>query len=622
MIKYTKILTVKQQKKNSVPKHQAIKKIFTKKCWKYFLISSLLSTLQVVAYVAVILLLEYISAAMVNDSSKWLFPSLGTQQLQIAVLVPMLLGICIISFGLGLIGNRFSIKFAKNIAINTRNLIYTKIQDFSMVDIENFSQSSLINRLTIDATNIATATEFSARVLVKSILLYIGGLIGLIVVIANANSNNAFDSVTSVKSNWIVGSIVLLSIGLILVIMIIFAFALKPFKKTQEKLDIVNGLTQENVLGQRTIKAFNLQDSQFQKFDIANEELRKTTTKSGYITAMVLPSIYLFMDGALIVATWLSNKSLIGGLQQIYLLVTLMVVALILTIVGVVQIGRAVPSFKRAFEVINSTPSIQYCEKPAKFNAKNSIKITNLTFSYPDSKAKSLKNINLEIKPQEVVGIIGPTGSGKSTLINLIARMYDPTKGQIKLANVDIKKLTKHQLKSTVSYCPQNVILFSGTIRSNLQFGKDDATENEMDAVLKIANLEKFVNEQIDKYDYKIAQRGINLSGGQKQRLAIARTLIKQAPFLLLDDATSALDMITEKNICQELLNNPYKQTIVISSQRINAIRNANKIVVMDEGKIIAIGTHLQLLKTCPYYHDVAVIQMGEKEVNSEINQK
>lgn len=299
-----------------------------------------------------------------------------------------------------------------------------------------------------------------------------------------------------------------------------------------------------------------------------------------------------------------------------------MIVALILTIVGIVQINRAIPSFKRAMEVINYVPSVQFNDEDAKVSKKNNIELHNVSFTYPNTKNHSLKNINLEIDAGEVVGVIGPTGAGKSTLINLIARMYDPTQGTIKLADTNLKQLSKHQLKSMISYCPQQVVLFSGTIRSNLEFGKQDASIQEMDEVIQIANLFEFVKSQQDGYDYKITQRATNLSGGQKQRLAIARALIKQAPVLLLDDATSALDMITERAICQELMKNIYKQTIFISSQRINAIRHANRIIVLDEGKIIAIGTHQQLLKTCQYYYDVAVIQMGKTEVDNEINQK
>ena len=602
--------------------YKIVKKIFTAKCWKYFFVSSFLSLIQVAAYVAIILLLGYINSAVHNNPDKWLFPQLQTGAQQIAAIVPMMLAICVISFIFGLIGNKYSIKFAKQSAINLRNILYSKIQTFSMVDIEKFSQSSLINRLTIDITNFSVAAEFSARVLIKSIFLYLGGLVGLFLLINQVNGGQQNVTEQEMSSYWIVLGVLLLSVALIFVIVFISMCAYRPFKTTQKNLDLVNGLTQENVLGQRTIKSFNLQNLQFQQFDVANEKLRKSTTKSGYITAGILPSIYFFLDAALVLATWLSNKNLVQVLEQIYLLISLMIVALILTIVGIVQINRAIPSFKRAMEVINYVPSVQFNDEDAKVSKKNNIELHNVSFTYPNTKNHSLKNINLEIDAGEVVGVIGPTGAGKSTLINLIARMYDPTQGTIKLADTNLKQLSKHQLKSMISYCPQQVVLFSGTIRSNLEFGKQDASIQEMDEVIQIANLFEFVKSQQDGYDYKITQRATNLSGGQKQRLAIARALIKQAPVLLLDDATSALDMITERAICQELMKNIYKQTIFISSQRINAIRHANRIIVLDEGKIIAIGTHQQLLKTCQYYYDVAVIQMGKTEVDNEINQK
>lgn len=596
----------------------AIKSIFTKQCWKYFLISSFLSVIQVVAYVSVALLLQYLNDATNKDNL--LFPSLGAGSPQIAVLVPLLIGISIVSFLFGLLGNRYSIGFAKQVSINLRNMIYSKVQTFSMVDIENFSQSSLINRLTIDITTIATASEFATRVLLRSIILYFGGLIGMIMLIISNNSQ--VPQTSGVPSYSIVLIIVGISLLLILIIIIIALLAMKWFNVTQQNLDKINGLMQENVLGQRVVKSFNLQDYQFQTFDKQNEKLRYSSTRAGYIMAAVLPSIYFFLDLSLVLSTWLSNKETINSLLSIYLLMSLMIIALVLAIVGIVQVSRSVPCFKRSFEVLLYKPTIIYPEEEIKLSNKNSIEISNVSFRYPKSEQNSLTNINLSIKPNEVVGIIGPTGSGKSTLINLLARMYDTTNGTIKICEQEIKKLTKHQLKSIISYCPQTIVLFEGTFKSNLLFGDPNATEKDMIDATKLSSLYDFISEKPKQFDEPITQRATNLSGGQKQRLAIARTLIKKSPVLLLDDATSALDMLTEKNICSELIKNPNKQTILISSQRINAIKNADKIIVMNEGKIIAEGKHLDLLKTCKYYHDVAVIQLGKKEVEHEIGQK
>lgn len=600
-------------------KDVAVKKIFTKKCWKYFFISSILSVIQVACYVAIILLMQYIEAAISDDTSKWLFPSLS-RGLQIGILAPIIILVCIVSITVGLIGNKYSVAFAKNIAINLRNNMYSNIQTFSMVDINKFSQSSLINRLTIDVNNISTACEFFCRVLVRSILLYIGSIIGMMILVFQSLESSSQANIA--QSMWIIWATIIISFALLTIIILIALFAKKHFVQIQKDLDNINEITQENVVGQRTVKAFNLQSSEFQKFDLANESLRKSSTIASSIMALILPTIYFFLDASLVTATWLSNANLLDSLLQIFMLISMMIIALILSIFGIVQISRAIPSFYRTFEVIKYEPIIKYQENEAKLSSHNDIVIKDLNFKYEHANFDSLKNINLEIKEKEVVGIIGPTGSGKTTLINLIARMYDPISGEINISGTNIKNLTKHQLKSIISYCPQNVMLFSGTVKSNLLFGKPNATEQEINKAIKISNLEGFIEKQEKGIESNVAQRGANLSGGQKQRLAIARTIIKKSPYLLLDDVTSALDMVTEKSICDELTKNSYNQTIVISSQKINSIKRANKIIVMDNGEIIATGTHLELLKSCPYYYEIAKIQLGEREVNNEINQK
>lgn len=618
-----KIKNKDEKIENKIIIKKAVKDIFTKKCLTFFAISSLSSIIQVIGYILIVLLLPKLNS-IVDNKDNYVFPNLNAD-MQVVALVSLMIGISIVSFLIGLLSNYYSVGFAKHVSMNLRNLVYSKIQSFSMADIETFSQSSLINRLTVDITTIATASESFSRLLVKSIFLYFGGLIGMIILVALPSQNSKielFINSVNIPSYWIVLIIIGISLSLILVIVIISLFAYKWFHLGQKKLDKINNLMQENVLSQRSIKSFNLQNYQLQKFDIANEELRQTTTKSGMIMAAVLPSVYFFLDISLVLTTWLSNKSIIDKLVSLYLLMSIMIIALVLTIVGIIQINRSIPCFKRSFEIIKYKPLIKYVDKDSKIGKKKNIKFVNVSFKYPNSNKYSLKNINLNIEENNVIGIIGPTGSGKTTLMHLLVRMFDTTKGSINLCNTNIKNMTKHTLKSLVAFCPQNIVIFSGSLKSNLLFGNPNASDADMLKACNIANLSEFVQKQKDKLDLKIDQRGNNLSGGQKQRLAIARTLIKKSPFLLLDDATSALDMITEKQICDELLKNQDNQTIVISSQRINAIRNANKIIVMNKGKILAEGTHIELLKKCQYYRDVAIIQLGQKEVDNEINQK
>ena len=619
----TKIKDKDKKIENRLIIKNAIKSIFSRKCAIFFTISSILSVIQVVGYVSIVLLLPQLNSVVEGNKDNFMFPSLSAD-MQVAVLVPLMIGISIISFLIGLLSNYYSVGFAKNISMNLRNLVYSKIQTFSMVDIETFSQSSLINRLTIDVTTIAIASESFTRLLIKSVCLYFGGLIGMIALVAVPSNpiTQTISNSVNIPAYWIVLMIVGISLSLILIIVIISTLAYKWFNLGQKRLDKINSLMQENVLGQRTVKSFNLHDYQMQKFDIANEKLRKTTTRSGMIMAAVLPSVYFFLDISLVLTTWLSNKTIIDKLVSLYLLMSIMIIALVLTIVGIIQINRSIPCFKRSFEVIKYQPLIKYVDKDTKIGEKKNIELKNVSFKYPNSDKYSLKNINLNIKENSVVGIIGPTGSGKTTLMHLLVRMFDPTKGSINLCDANIKNMTKHTLKSLIAFCPQSVVIFAGSLKTNLLFGNPNAQEEDMVKASKIANLYEFVEKQKNKFELKIEQRGNNLSGGQKQRLAIARTLIKKSQFLFLDDATSALDMITEKEICNELLKNKNNQTIIISSQRINAIRNADKIIVMNEGQILAEGTHLELLKNCEYYRDVAIIQLGQKEVENEINQK
>ena len=598
---------------NNNLRHKIIKKIFTKKSWKFFFLSSFFSLLQAICYISILIILPLIQ----NIKSNPIFTNLSIE-VNLVIFVIITLFICGLSLFFGLIGNKFSVQFSKTTFINLRNLVYTKIQDFSIVDIEKFSQSSLINRLTIDINNIASATEFLARVMMRSLLLYFGGLVGMLVLLIPSSISNINNVI--IPEYWIIIVIVLISFGLLFIIFIISLFAFKSFHQTQVNLDNLNAVIQEDILGQRTVKSFNLQTSQERKFEVKNELLRKSSTKAGYIIATVLPTIYFFLDVSLVLATWFSNSAIVSELFSIFLLMGLMIMALVMMIVGIVQINRAIPSFKRALEVLYYEPLIQFPTTSVKFNSTNSIELCNVSFRYPSKTVNSLNNINLSINPKEVVGIIGPTGAGKSTLINLITRMYDASSGVVKIKGVDIKKMTKHQLKSQISVCPQNVILFSGTIKSNLKFGNPNANLKAMIEATQIANIYDFINAQNDYFDHKVAQRGANLSGGQKQRLAIARTIIKPSPFLIFDDSTSALDMITERKICNELLKNKLQQTIIISSQKINAIRNTNKIIVMDNGEIVAVGKHAELLRTCKYYYDIAVVQMGQKEVDDEMN--
>lgn len=600
-----------------------LKLFVSKQALKYFFASSILNVLQVICVIAIPILLQYFNSFAKNTeiSNNLLFGSSIDRNWQIAILIGIILVISASLFLFGYFGNRYSIKFSKEIAITMRSLTYSNVLKFSQSDVEHFGQSSIVNRLVIDISTIATAMETASRMLVKSVLIYFGGLIGLIITVFMNSSNTTVTTTSYSTPSWLVLVIIIvISIMLLTIIVVIAMFSQKSFKQTQIELDNINYIAQENVVGQKAVKSFVLRNSQYENFEKANLKLCNAATKAGCIIAGILPTIYFFLDCSMLIVVWISDAQSIKYIISTFMLIGLMVVALILSIVGITQVSRSIPSYMRMKELALFEPHIQYSEKDAKLSKNNNIVLKNLNFAYPNAKANSLHNINLEIKSGDVVGLIGSTGSGKSTLINLLMRMYDSTKGEIKLSDIDIKKFSKNQLKENISYCPQNVVLFEGTIKSNILFGKPDASEEEIIDSAKLACLYDFVVSKPHQFNSEVAQRGKNLSGGQKQRLSLARALIKDSPYLFLDDATSALDMITEKTICDELIKNKKKQTILVASQRITAIKNMKKIIVIENGEIIGYGNHKHLLKECDYYRNVAIAQLGEQEVNNEIS--
>lgn len=599
-----------------------LKLFISKRALKYFFVSSILNILQVICVIAIPILLQYFNsfAKNTNGFDNLLFGQSIDRNWQVAILVAIILVISALLFLFGYIGNKYSIKFSKTVAMDMRSLTYSNVLKFSQSDVEHFGQSSIINRLVIDISTISIAMETASRMLVKAILIYFCGLIGLVITVFMNNSTNSIANSYSTPPWLVLIVIIVISITLLTIIIVIALFSQKSFKQTQIELDNINYIAQEDVVGQKAVKSFVLQNSQYNNFEQANLKLCNSATKAGCIIAGILPTIYFFFDCSMLIVVWISDSESIKYIISTFMLIGLMVVALVLSIVGITQVSRSVPSYVRMCDLALYEPHIKYPTEDAKLSKENNIILKNLNFKYPNSKEKSLDNINIEIKSGEVVGLIGSTGSGKSTLINLLMRMYDTSNGEIKLSNANIKNFSKNQLKDNISYCPQNVVLFEGTIKSNILFGKPNASDEEIKNSAKLACLYDFVISKPDGFDSEVAQRGKNLSGGQKQRLSLARALIKDSPYLFLDDATSALDMITEKTICDELIKNKKKQTILIASQRITAIKNMKKIIVIEDGKIIGYGSHKHLLKNCEYYYNVAIAQLGEQEVFNEIS--
>lgn len=647
-----------------------LKNSMRKSEWKLFGLNVLLLVFQVASDVLVPLFLIFLNnmisertAILSNGWGKWVDSWNNQSNAYLITSVMILVGL--VGMIIGIWRTFVSTKLASHISMNMRNMMYSKVQLFSLADLDKISSASLITRITTDVTLVNNAYTFIFRTLIKSLAVYIGCTIAIIVIATQSSSivelnpnlvdainkannlsdinwaqfeNNPFEYIlqdglytdaqklSMIKSSinyptipsWsIIVLVIAATVGLLISVMAIALPATKHFMTTQKNVDRINSLLQQNVVGQRVVKAFNLQDQQIESFKFGTEALRSSSTKAGTILFMILPTIYFFLDIVIILVSWLMPSSLISSISSVMMLINLMLVSMVLAIVAIVQIGRSYSSMKRINELLDYEPIIKYIENNNDIKT-NGVKLENVSFKYhsKDEQEKyALKNINLEIEPGEIIGIIGPSGSGKTTLINLITRMYDPTEGVVKLSDYDIKTISKNDLRDSISLCPQQVTLFAGTIKSNLLFANQNATQSEIDIACQDANAYEFIMEKENQYDALVEERGSNFSGGQKQRIAIARTLLKKSKYLILDDSTSALDMLTESKIQNKLFTNPNNQTIIVVAQRISAVKNANRIIVMDKGEIIAFDNHENLLKNCRSYYEIALSQLGEKGV-------
>lgn len=537
----------------------------------------------------------------------------------------VMITISIFSLIVGLLSVIFLSRLFTTVIYNLRNKMYAKIQTFSLVDLDKIKTSSLLTRLTQDAFVLKQGYLAMFRMLIKSIFLYIGAAVSVVILLTTSKpgGNNVSNPNFPSTPNWsIIALVATATIFLILTIMMAAAPAIKYFLLSKKNTDDINNLVQENVVAQRLIKSFNLQEQQLKTFDFVSNELRKSLEGGSLRIFIATPTIYFLLNIIMPIVIWLHPSGFVDSkFATISILLSILITSIILIVISMVQIVRAIPSVKRIRQIFDYDPIIKYPNVPAPLNddAENSIEINNMSFKYNPDNDYILKDINIKIKPNEVVGIIGSTSSGKTTLLNLILRMYDVTEGEIKLCGTNIKDFTKEQLKSLITYSPQFVTLFQGTIKSNLLFAKPDATEEEIIESTKIANAYEFIMKKEKQFDDEVVERGNNFSGGQKQRLAIARTLLKKSKFLILDDSTSALDMITEKEIQKKLLENNYNQTMLLVAQRISAVKNANRIIVMQDGKILGFDTHINLLRNCQEYYDIAVSQLGEREVLREL---
>ena len=495
-------------------------------------------------------------------------------------------------------------KLAAKIGYVLRSKVVRKIMSFSSSEFKEFGASSLITRSTNDIEQIKMFFIMLLRIVVFAPIMGIG----------------AFIKVSDNPLNWIIG---LALIIIFILIGILFGFAMPKFKSMQKLIDKMNLVSREIITGMPVIRTFGTEKHEEERFDKANVKLTKTNLFVNRLMGIMLPSMMLVMNIISILIVWYGAEQIdIGTLQVGTLLAfisyTMQIIMSFLMISLVsVMLPRALVSLKRIKEILKKEVSIVELENPVPFkeDEKGVIEFKNVSFKYPDADEVMLKNISFKATPGTTTAFIGSTGSGKSTLINLIPRFFDATSGEVIVDGVNIKEASVVELRNKIGYVPQKGMLFSGTIKSNLMLGNDNLTDSEMLDAARVSQSLEFINEKKDKFDSEISQGGSNVSGGQKQRLSIARAIAKNPEIYIFDDSFSALDYKTDKALRDELNTKLKDKTKIIVAQRIGTIRSADKIIVLDEGEIKGIGSHLELLDSCDVYKEIAKSQLSEEEL-------
>lgn len=498
--------------------------------------------------------------------------------------------------------SRLSSAFAKEL----RSKVVKKVMSFSNEEFESLSASSLITRTTNDIQQIQMLIVMLMRVVVYAPIIGIG----------------AFLKVKDSSMAWVIGVAL---VAILAVILVLFFVAVPNFKKVQELLDRVNLVSREILTGLPVIRAFATEKYEEKRFDKANKDLTKVNLFVNKVMSVMMPTMMFIMNAICILIIWvgadrIDNATIqIGDLMALIQYSMQIIMAFLMISMVSIMMPRALVSIKRIAEVLNKEVIVKDPIKPKKFNekTKGKVEFRDVYFRYPDAEEDVLRNINFTVNKGETVAFIGSTGSGKSTLINLVARFFDVTGGKILVDECDIKDVKIKDLREKIGFVPQKGVLFSGTIASNLKLGNEKLTEEEMKRVAQISQSLEFIDKKEDGFDSPISQSGTNVSGGQKQRLAIARAIAKNPEIYIFDDSFSALDFKTDAKLRKALKEYTKDSTILIVAQRISSIMNADKIIVLEQGEIVGMGTHNELLKNCEVYKEIASSQLGEEEIKN-----
>ena len=506
--------------------------------------------------------------------------------------------------------NFFVAKISARLSANLRFALYAKVESFSLTELNKFSTASLITRTTNDINNVQMLIAMGTQSLIKAPIMAVWAIL------------------TIVGKGWqwsvaTAGAVV----ALVIITLVVFVFAVPKFKKIQALTDNLNRVTRENLTGIRVIRASNAEKYQNDKFDECNTALTKNNLSANRIMAIMNPGMSLIMTGLTLAIYWIGAYIVKDPVVDISNMLTFtsyamqVVMAFMLLIVIFILLPRSLVSARRINEVLSTHNSIISGNfKDEKFydeavGKEDYVVFKNVSFKYADANEYVLNDISFSVKKGETVAFIGSTGSGKSTLINLIPRLYDATEGEVLIDGVNVKEYDSKTLNKKIGYTPQRGVLFSGTVKSNIDFGDNNADEETIKNSLKIAQASNFVSKMEGGLDARIAQGGTNVSGGQKQRLSIARAIARKPDIFIFDDSFSALDFKTDRKLRTALRKNTEGTTKFIVAQRIGTIKDADKIIVLDSGNMVGIGTHEELLKNCPIYKEIALSQLSEEEL-------
>ena len=524
----------------------------------------------------------------------------GMQMLGIA-LITMVCAVTIM-----LLSSRVAAKLGKTL----REKVFKKVISFSNAELNEFSTASLITRSTNDVQQIQQLITLLFRVVVYAPIIGIGGFVK---VLTSSDSSMA----------WVIGIAI---VAILFIVGTLFIVAMPRFRKLQDLIDKLNEVSREILTGLPVIRAFNKEKKEEARFEKANRNLMKTNVFVNNAMSMMMPLLMFIMNSIMILIVWVGGHNVDQGIMQVgdmmaFIQYTMQIVMAFLMISMIsIMLPRAAVSARRINEVIEAEPSIKDKEETKKFdpNKKGLVEFKDVSFRYPDADTEILEDINFTAEPGKTTAIIGSTGSGKSTVVNLIPRFYDVTGGELLIDGVNVKDVSQKDLRDIIGFVPQKGVLFSGTIESNIKYSDENMSDERMIEAAEIAQATEFINDKENKYKDPIAQGGSNVSGGQKQRLSIARAIAKDPEIFVFDDSFSALDFKTDSKLREALAERTENKTVIIVAQRISTILNADKIIVLEEGKMVGVGTHEELMKNNETYRQIALSQLSEEELGEK----